>query len=68
MGPEEDPMPLVNFGSILNFAEEIESQDAQYYTHAADNPAGATHQELFRRLAGTIILMSALMLVILGAK
>ena len=45
-------MPLVNFGSILNFAEEIESQDAQYYTHAADNPAGATHQELFRRLAG----------------
>jgi hypothetical protein len=32
-------MPLENFGSILNFAEELESQDQSFYELAARNPA-----------------------------
>ena len=44
-------MPLTNFGSILNFAEEIETQDAEYYANAAAEPAAADHVELFNRLA-----------------
>jgi len=28
-------MPLENFGSILNFAEELESQDQEFYEAAA---------------------------------
>jgi rubrerythrin len=34
-------MPLENFGSILNFAEELESQDESFYAAAAKNPACA---------------------------
>ena len=44
-------MPLQNFGSILNFAEELESQDQQFYEAAAGNPACAAHQALFAQLA-----------------
>jgi len=44
-------MPLQNFGSILNFAEELESQDQRFYEAAAGNPACAAHQELFAQLA-----------------
>ncbi len=44
-------MPLQNFGSILNFAEEIESQDRQFYAAAAGNPACAGHRALFEALA-----------------
>jgi len=44
-------MPLENFGSILNFAEEIENQDQAFYQAAADNPACAQHKELFARFA-----------------
>jgi rubrerythrin len=44
-------MPLQNFGSILNFAEELERQDQQFYETAAGNPACAAHQELFAQLA-----------------
>jgi len=44
-------MPLINFGSILNFAEDIESQDAEYYARAAETQAGAPHKDLFGRLA-----------------
>ncbi len=44
-------MPLQNFGSILNFAEELESQDRQFYEAAAGNPACAAHQSLFSELA-----------------
>lgn len=44
-------MPLQNFGSILNFAEEIESQDRQFYAAAAGNPACAAHRSLFESLA-----------------
>lgn len=44
-------MPLQNFGSILNFAEELESQDQQFYMAAAGNPCCATHKRLFTELA-----------------
>ncbi len=44
-------MPLQNFGSILNFAEEIENQDRQFYEAAAANPACAAHKPLFAELA-----------------
>jgi len=44
-------MPLQNFGSILNFAEELESQDQQFYMAAAGNPGCATHKRLFTELA-----------------
>ena len=43
-------MPLQNFGSILNFAEELESQDRQFYAAAAENPACAAHKALFSDL------------------
>jgi rubrerythrin len=44
-------MPLQNFGSILNFAEELESQDRQFYETAAGNPACSAHKTLFAELA-----------------
>ncbi|CAG0959228.1 hypothetical protein ANRL2_00717 [Anaerolineae bacterium] len=44
-------MPLQNFGSILNFAEELESQDRQFYEAAAGNAACAAHKALFAELA-----------------
>jgi hypothetical protein len=44
-------MPLENFGSILNFAEEIESQDQAFYEAAAGNPACAAFRQLFSELA-----------------
>jgi rubrerythrin len=40
-------MPLINFGSILSFAEELEKQDLAFYTDAAGNPAGSIHSEMF---------------------
>jgi rubrerythrin len=44
-------MPLENFGSILNFAEELESRDREFYTAAATNPQCASLQTLFSELA-----------------
>jgi rubrerythrin len=44
-------MPLENFGSILNFAEEIESQDQAFYEAAASNPACTAFRQLFSALA-----------------
>jgi rubrerythrin len=44
-------MPLENFGSVLNFAEELESQDQQFYEAAAANPACGAHAKLFTELA-----------------
>ena len=44
-------MPLQNFGSILNFAEELESQDRQFYEAAAGNPACGAQRALFSALA-----------------
>src|SRR5512147_1799229 len=43
-------MPLQNFGSILNFAEELESQDQQFYAAAAANPNCAAYKALFTEL------------------
>lgn len=43
-------MPLQNFGSILNFAEELESQDQQFYAAAAANPKCAAYKVLFAEL------------------
>ena len=44
-------MPLENFGSILNFAEELENQDDEFYSAAAINPACAEHKALFEQFA-----------------
>lgn len=44
-------MPLVNFGSILNFAEEIETQDMGFYQAAAGNPACETVKGVFEQFA-----------------
>lgn len=43
-------MPLQNFGSILNFAEELERQDGQFYEMAAGNPACGAYKALFSEL------------------
>ena len=45
-------MPLENFGSILNFAEQIESEDQAFYEILAANPACSEHKELFEGFAG----------------
>jgi len=47
-------MPLENFGSILNFAEELELQDLGFYKTVAENPACADHKLLFAELAAAI--------------
>ena len=44
-------MPLENFGSVLNFAEELETQDQLFYATVAANPACAEHKELFEQFA-----------------
>ena len=44
-------MPLENFGSILNFAEELENQDQAFYRAAAANPTCTEFIELFERFA-----------------
>ena len=44
-------MPLINFGSILNFAEELETIDRDFYTTAAQNPACAPYRDLFEQFA-----------------
>jgi len=40
-------MPLISFGSILSFAEELEKQDEAFYAAAAANPAFAELKDLF---------------------
>ena len=42
-------MPLINFGSIMGFAEELEKQDEAFYTAAAANPAFVEHKDLFEQ-------------------
>lgn len=44
-------MPLQNFGSILNFAEELEQLDQRFYEVALTNPACGAHERLFAGLA-----------------
>ncbi|MBI5577681.1 MAG: ferritin-like domain-containing protein [Deltaproteobacteria bacterium] len=43
-------MPLQNFGSILNFAEKLESLDRQFYAAACGNSACAGYKALFAEL------------------
>ncbi|MBW1865878.1 MAG: hypothetical protein JRI64_09665, partial [Deltaproteobacteria bacterium] len=40
-------MPLINFGSILSFAEELEKQGEAFYIATAANSAFAEHKDLF---------------------
>ena len=47
-------MPLENFGSILNFAEELELQDLGFYKTLVNNPACAEHKAIFESFAATI--------------
>jgi rubrerythrin len=47
-------MPLENFGSILNFAEELELQDLGFYKTVAENPACAEHRRLLAEFAADI--------------
>ena len=47
-------MPLENFGSILNFAEELELQNLGFYKILVDNPACADHKTMFEAFAATI--------------
>lgn len=44
-------MPLVNFGSILGFAEEIEKQHLDFLSQASVNPDCDKHRALFESLA-----------------
>ena len=44
-------MPLENFGSILNFAEQLEKQDQEFFAAVADNPACADYKDLFAQFA-----------------
>ena len=44
-------MPLENFGSILNFAEELENQDEAFYSAAASNPVCTEYKDLFEQFA-----------------
>lgn len=44
-------MSLENFGSILNFAEELESQDHAFYGIVAANPSCAEYKTLFEEFA-----------------
>ena len=44
-------MQLSNFGSILNFAEELEIQDQAYYQAVAANPNCADHKDLYLQFA-----------------
>jgi hypothetical protein len=44
-------MPLQNFGSIMNFAEELERLDQRFYEAALTNPACSAQVQLFTELA-----------------
>lgn len=45
-------MPLSNFGSILNFAEELEKTDGDMYRSFSGNPACSEFVTVFEQLAG----------------
>ena len=44
-------MPLINFGSVLNFAEEIENQGEAFFAAAAGNPGCEPHRSLLEQFA-----------------
>ena len=41
-------MPLTNFGAILNFAEQLEKQDLEFYQSAAENPNCESVKAMFK--------------------
>jgi rubrerythrin len=43
-------MPLTNFGSILNFAEEKEKINLAFYESASNNPELSAYQSTFKEL------------------
>ena len=47
-------MPLENFGSILNFAENLECQDQEFYEVVAANPACTAYKSVFEELAADV--------------
>ena len=47
-------MPLENFGSILNFAENLECQDLAFYELVVANPACAAYKSAFKELAADV--------------
>jgi hypothetical protein len=44
-------MPLINFGSILGFAEDMETEQMAFFTHAAKDPACAEYHAMANALA-----------------
>jgi len=42
-------MPIINFGSILNFAEELEAKDEQFYTAALRHPGAEALKPVFEQ-------------------
>ena len=44
-------MPLTNFGSILNFSEELEAQDQGFYNAVSKNPSCIEYKEMFEQFA-----------------
>jgi len=44
-------MPLENFGSILNFAGEMEKQDQEFFSAVAGNPACGEYKQMFEQFA-----------------
>jgi rubrerythrin len=44
-------MPLTNFGSILNFAEELEKTDQAFYDAVSQNPNCSEYKEIFEQFA-----------------
>jgi hypothetical protein len=44
-------MELKNFGSVLNFAAELEAGDGAFYQCAAQNPACQSYKDLFEGLS-----------------
>lgn len=55
-------MPLKNFGSILNFAAELEAADHAFYKAAAANPAAAELKLLLEELGDEKLKNQKLML------
>lgn len=46
----EVSMPLINFGSILGFAEEMEKQNMTFFSQVVSNPACDQYHALFVQL------------------
>ena len=44
-------MELKNFGSVLNFAAELEASDGAFYRCAAQNPSCQSYKDLFEGLS-----------------